>query len=624
MVPDLASTQASSALLAEFNAEIVTGDDDFTQQIPFGKIVYGSGEWYPTLQKTLYILGKMYKALPHAIFEDLSQEAISFCLKSLLTATDVIEKKTTKIDGQFFLIKNLLMLREQIAPFDSNFVRREDLLDFSNFSDAFAAVYKSGWDISKLASIGLGLVSTGSVVPRVIETFNDARRAVSDELRKVCEAMILETAKGAMDPVASFMIKATAFKLKQEREAKQAHSGALERLGLQSFASPQNCVAVSEALRVSVPEKVSLSVKKMVDYIGDPKTEDVLIYHIKTNIVETYTVFYNTVTGEHDYRVLQGFMSIKEISSVFPKKEYQHFHDGDRQKQTNMIRLTQRNLLYIAIAIIGTILLSSFLLVSDLKDPVFTEVKDDLVSSGAFKDLRVVVSISTFGARTNRIEGTVDSIYRQSRRPEVLYLHIPKEVKRIEVGEVLVPLVRELEKKYDGWLKVTRPEDYGPSTKLLGSLLLEKDPDTIIVTLDDDEVYHTDLVLALVEAAERNRNVAPCFICEKWPWWSFKPMYAPKGICHGWGNAFAGIAYRVKFFDEKVFDYSNIPDGCRLHDDVYLSGFMRSKGYRPMVIDPGFQPITQGLSHTNLSIHMVKNTESGYRDPCVRFFNYLS
>ncbi|KAJ3108445.1 Golgi transport complex subunit 3 [Phlyctochytrium planicorne] len=302
MVPDLGASQAS-ALMAEMEGAIDQGNDGFIEQpLVLGKIVYGSGEWYPTLQKTLYILGKMYRALPYVFLSSFAYNA------------DVLK---SKIDGQFFLIKNLLMLREQIAPFDSNFVRREEVLDFSNVSDVVSAVLKSGWDFSRIASIGFGFVSSNPLaVPRVIETFNDARRAVSDELRKVCEAMILETAKGAMDPVASFMIKATAFKLKQERDARQAHSGALERLGLQSFASPQNCVAVSNNLKATITEKVALSVNKMQDYIGDPKTEDVLIYHIKTNIVETYTVFYNTVTGEHDHRVLQGFMSEKDVTAL--------------------------------------------------------------------------------------------------------------------------------------------------------------------------------------------------------------------------------------------------------------------------------------------------------------------
>ncbi|KAJ3111253.1 Golgi transport complex subunit 3 [Phlyctochytrium bullatum] len=640
MVPDLDKSQPSALL----SPEVPLSPESFTDPSPFAKIVYGSGEWFPTLQKTLYILGKMYKALPSAIFEDLSQEALSLCLKSLLSAADVIQKKFSKIDGQFFLIKNLMMLREQISPFDSNFTRREEFLDFSNMQEAFNAILKSGWDFSKLASIGIGLVSSGlPVVPRVVSTFQDSRRAVSDELRKVCEAMILETSRGAVEPVASFMIKATAFRLKQEKDSRSRLGGSahVERLGMQGFASPQNCVAVSESLKTSVPEKVRLSAKKMREYLGDPSTESVLTYHIKTNIVETYTVFYNTVTKEHDHRVLEGFMSIKDVSALVDAAAADGLWNASTEDiltttavnpvtpandiETMKYKVTLRAWLLLSVIIIFTLGFTTVTLWTSTHshEQLFKSAKEN--ADALYKDVRVVASISSFGHRLDRIAEPLESLYKQTRRPDVLYLHVPKELKRLKIDDPMRPIVAELEKKYEGWLKVTRPEtDYGPSTKLLGTLLIEKNPNTIVVTVDDDEVYHEDMILALVDAAERDRNVAPCFICEKWPWWSFKPMYAGKGTCHGWGNAFAGVAYRVGFFDEGVFNYTNAPSGCRLHDDVYLSGYMRSRGHRPYVIKPGFEPIRWGLGHTNLSIHNVPAGESDYRDPCIRFFDYLS
>ncbi|KAJ3209109.1 hypothetical protein HDU67_006386 [Dinochytrium kinnereticum] len=235
---------------------------------------------------------------------------------------------------------------------------------------------------------------------------------------------------------------------------------------------------------------------------------------------------------------------------------------------------------------------------------------------------RVVVSFSTFGHRIDRIQDTVESIYNQSRRPDALYLHIPLKIERIEASSVLPPLLGELEKRFEGWLKVTHPKDYGPSTKLLGSLLVEKDPETIIITVDDDMSYHRDVVRVLVGAAELHMDSIPCFICEEWE--DNRSIYfEDEGYCNGWGNAFAAMAYRVGFFDGSVFDYSDVPSGCRLHDDVYLSGWSRNHGHRPFVVKPGFNSIIGNKDHTNLSIHSVENTESDYRNPCIQHYNFF-
>ncbi|XP_036153050.1 conserved oligomeric Golgi complex subunit 3 isoform X2 [Myotis myotis] len=94
------------------------------------------GMWYPTVRRTLVCLSKLYRCIDRAVFQGLSQEALSACIQSLLGASESISKNKTQIDGQLFLIKHLLILREQIAPFHTEFTIKEISLDLKKTRDA--------------------------------------------------------------------------------------------------------------------------------------------------------------------------------------------------------------------------------------------------------------------------------------------------------------------------------------------------------------------------------------------------------------------------------------------------------------------------------------------------------
>jgi len=73
--------------------------------------------WYVTLERTLGCLSKVFRVVEPTVFEQLAQEAVAACTFTLLDASKRIGKKATLDDGDLFLIKHLLLLREQISPF---------------------------------------------------------------------------------------------------------------------------------------------------------------------------------------------------------------------------------------------------------------------------------------------------------------------------------------------------------------------------------------------------------------------------------------------------------------------------------------------------------------------------
>uniref|UniRef100_S4RXJ8 Conserved oligomeric Golgi complex subunit 3 n=1 Tax=Petromyzon marinus TaxID=7757 RepID=S4RXJ8_PETMA len=51
------------------------------------------GMWFPTVRRTLLCLSKLHRCMEKPVFQGLSQEALSACIKSLLSASEAITKK---------------------------------------------------------------------------------------------------------------------------------------------------------------------------------------------------------------------------------------------------------------------------------------------------------------------------------------------------------------------------------------------------------------------------------------------------------------------------------------------------------------------------------------------------
>jgi hypothetical protein len=103
---------------------------------------------------------------------------------------------------------------------------------------------------------------------------------------------------------------------------------------------------------------------------------------------------------------------------------------------------------------------------------------------------RVIVSFTTLPSRFRFIEPMVECIINQSYQDFEFHLNIPKH-SDLEGVDYEIP---SWTSKYPKLQIHQADRDWGSHTKLVPTLKRESDPDAIIITVDDDLVYHHDLI----------------------------------------------------------------------------------------------------------------------------------
>jgi hypothetical protein len=117
---------------------------------------------------------------------------------------------------------------------------------------------------------------------------------------------------------------------------------------------------------------------------------------------------------------------------------------------------------------------------------------------------RLIVTLSTIPSRISRIGPVLESIKRQTRKPDGIYVCICSfcewEKSAYEVPEWLL--------KDDRVRLIVSLQDYGPASKLLGVLGAETAPETRIVVVDDDWEYGPELLTRLESKFDRHPGCA--------------------------------------------------------------------------------------------------------------------
>ncbi len=170
----------------------------------------------------------------------------------------------------------------------------------------------------------------------------------------------------------------------------------------------------------------------------------------------------------------------------------------------------------------------------------------------------IYVSLSTIPPRINDINKSIDSILNQTIRPDKIFINIPKKFKRFkeEIKDDQIP-------NFPSIVEVTRCDDCGPGTKLLGSIN-KLNKESLVILADDDQVYENFMIEKLY------------YYYKKAPQNAYSFYVHPLGN-FGIGQGADGFAINTKYLDGIVDFYKDVVKDYHelfLYDDLWISYFL--------------------------------------------------
>lgn len=205
----------------------------------------------------------------------------------------------------------------------------------------------------------------------------------------------------------------------------------------------------------------------------------------------------------------------------------------------------------------------------------------------------VYISLTSIFKNQDILLQTLQSIMKQTRLPDKIFLYLSEDPSFFDNGfkdkkitnKDLLKLINNNHIVNINWGK-----DIGPYGKLLPLLKDKWDEDCIIITIDDDTVYHTNLIENLIN----DYNEQKCVICYRGFTPSFDKLenfdYSKRDklqhlSLYNFPTGKGGILYKPQFFHKThdlIFNDKIYLDTCPKGDDIwfYLVRLLNNvKGY---------------------------------------------
>lgn len=221
--------------------------------------------WYPPMRKAISLLSQINQLVNSTTFDDLAHRIVHECLISLESAQKLAVTRLGRIEADLFLIKHLLILRNQILEFDIEYVPSDVHIDFSGISEVISLVRQGGVSLNRNHLLNLAKIS----VPKVVNNMFDAKEELYAKLRNTIHSFTEEAVQLIIKPITD------------------------------PKCSPATALEDTRQLRENATNEIPRLRKLMLDnYIDDTRTVDILIDSIQDLVIQSYEKYHEQIIAQ--------------------------------------------------------------------------------------------------------------------------------------------------------------------------------------------------------------------------------------------------------------------------------------------------------------------------------------
>jgi len=293
------------------------------------------GMWYPTVRRSLVCLSRLYRCLELEIFQGLAQEVLNACTGSLQLASSLISERKGLTNGQLFLIKHLLILREQMTPFQVQLAVTEHSLDFTKLKTAALNLLSPSSTPSPAAAAAgnslhppppipkSALPSQNAIIkyliegaiPEVKEHCVDSRRELDQRLKRACEKFIGNSVEEMVGPLKALTEKIKNFRFKEPQA----------KLSTNPWGQPETVRDVVTQSQRNIKKRFPAIQRSLRLYLCNKETEFILFRPIRNDVTTAFMVLIQLLTSEftEEERVIVALPSQEQVAMLLASLQIQ-------------------------------------------------------------------------------------------------------------------------------------------------------------------------------------------------------------------------------------------------------------------------------------------------------------